>query len=377
MQVTADKMRRTGSQDDSGDVQPLISVVMPVRNGERFVAEAIDSILEQSHRHLELIVVDDGSTDGTAEILARYASRDDRFVVCRHPSSLGISASRNHGFRVARGAFLAVMDADDISVPHRLERQLQFLRSNPDIGVVGASVQQIDEDGRRGKVVMYPRGPAHVAWAMLFFNPVAHPVTMMRREAVDTSAVYSEDYPVAADYALMLKVSRSVRVTNLEDVLLLYRVWTGNVSKRPDHEHHAARVLQDAVRALGQEISQSQAEALRGLSVDRFPQSASGIRDLAQLLITLGRLYVAEFARDTADAKVIQGDLALRLWQLGALALPQSVPLTLSLVGTASRLDALSALSFGAKATSHVIKRYGSLGSSSGQRRISGTSRES
>jgi glycosyltransferase involved in cell wall biosynthesis len=352
--TTKRSMRRKGSVDE----MPLISVVMPVHNGERFLAEAIDSVLQQTYAHFELIIVDDGSTDRTGDILAGYASRDDRIIVCRHPKNLGITATRNHGFRIARGSFLAVMDADDISLPHRLERQLRFLQSHPEIGLVGASVRRIDQCGHRGKVATYPSQPAHVAWAMLFFNPVAHPVTMMRRDAVDASAVYSHDYPVAEDYALMLKVSRSARVTNLDEVLLLYRVWTGNISKRPDLEQHAARAVQHAVRALGQEISEAQAHALQGLSRDRYPTVVSEIRDLAQLLMKLGRVYVEQFARDAADRKAIQQDLALRLWQLGALAVPQSVPLTLSLVGSASRLDSLSALSFGSKVTSHMLRRY-------------------
>src|SRR5687768_9583402 len=164
---------------NSGD---LVSVVMPVYNGERFLRDAVDSILLQTYRNFELIVVDDGSSDRTADILDAYEMQDSRVRVHRHERNAGIVAARNQGCRMARGGFIAVMDADDISLPHRLEIQFNYLRSHPEIAAVGGWVRRIDQNGLPGEVQHYPLEPAILAWSMLFFNSVAHPVVMFRSE---------------------------------------------------------------------------------------------------------------------------------------------------------------------------------------------------
>src|SRR4051812_27448620 len=113
---------------------PLVSVVMTVYNGERFVVEAVRSILAQTLRDFECIVVDDGSTDATAELLAIEQTGDPRLVVHRLPSNMGFRTALNTGCRLARGALVARMDADDVSVPNRLERQVSFLQEHPHVG---------------------------------------------------------------------------------------------------------------------------------------------------------------------------------------------------------------------------------------------------
>src|SRR5262245_39958720 len=115
---------------------PLVSVVMPAYNGERFVVEAVRSILAQTFRDFELIVVDDGSTDRTAELVAAEQSRDPRVVVHRQPSNQGFRIALNAGCALARGELIARMDADDVSLPERFERQVAFLRAHPEVGVV-------------------------------------------------------------------------------------------------------------------------------------------------------------------------------------------------------------------------------------------------
>jgi len=169
---------------------PLVSAVMPVYNGERFVVEAVRSILAQTFGDFECVVVDDGSTDGTAKLLEAEQARDSRLVVHRQPSNLGFRAALNTGCALARGELIARMDADDISEPTRFEQQVAFLRAHPEVGVVGSAMQVIDDHGVRGRVKSYPAGGGLAAWSMLFFNSLGHPSVMMRRALLEAAFHY-------------------------------------------------------------------------------------------------------------------------------------------------------------------------------------------
>src|SRR5262245_27060483 len=124
-----------------------LSVVMSVYDGETYLADAFDSILNQTARDFEFIVVDDGSTDGTADILAHYRRADDRIKIRTHPANLGIVASANDGCGLATGRYIARMDADDLCAPDRFERQLDYLAVHPEIGVLGTWFRVIGDDG--------------------------------------------------------------------------------------------------------------------------------------------------------------------------------------------------------------------------------------
>src|SRR5688572_25854696 len=157
---------------------PLISVVIPVYNGERFVVEAIRSILTQTLRDFECIVVDDGSTDQTPQLLAFEQSRDSRITVHRQPSNMGFRTALNTGCLLARGEFIARMDADDVSLPFRFEHQVRFLQTHPQVGVVGSAVQLLNELGERGEIKSFPLESGLAEWSMIFFNSLAHPSVM-------------------------------------------------------------------------------------------------------------------------------------------------------------------------------------------------------
>ena len=283
-----------GNREDGGLANArTLSVVMPVYNGERFVAEAIESILRQTWRDFEFIIVDDGSTDGTRDILAGYAQSDERVRVLQQPENRGLAAALNVGCMAASGGLIARMDADDISLPDRFEKQLAFLRDNPRVGVVGAAVQLIDETGRLGIVKRYPEEPALIAWSMLFFNSVVHPSVIMRREAVAAVGFYPPGN--GEDYGLFAKLSFVTRLVNLPAVLLLYRTWPGSVSRSAweRQEQASVRVVTDAVSHLiDTPISAHQASQLRGLSNDRYPDFREALETTARLIQRLRRGFV-------------------------------------------------------------------------------------
>ncbi len=161
---------------------PKISVVMPVYNREKYVRAAIESIIGQTYTNWEFIIVDDGSTDKTLEILQEYANQDKRIKILQNGENQGIAFSRNRGVQASSGKYIAVMDSDDISFPKRLATEVEFMESHPQVVVVGSSSINIDDDGKTIGTFSYSLTPAKIRWDMIFFDPVIHPSVMMRRK---------------------------------------------------------------------------------------------------------------------------------------------------------------------------------------------------
>jgi len=201
---------------------PRVSVVLPVYDGEPFLVEAVHSILAQSLRDFELIAIDDGSRDGSGEILGRLARNDGRLTAL-HQDNAGMVASLNRAIALARGEFIARMDQDDVAHPERFARQVAFLDTHPDIVVVGCAVTLIDECGKHIREVDYPCTPEAVAEFLQIGAPLAHPTVMMRRAAVLSVGGYRQAYRFAEDYDLWLRMAERYRLANLPDRLLLYR----------------------------------------------------------------------------------------------------------------------------------------------------------
>jgi hypothetical protein len=200
---------------------PRVSVVMPVYNGERYVRAAIDSILAQSFRDFELVIVNDGSTDGRAPVIASYP--DPRIVYVSNPVNTGLASVRNKGLDIARGEYIAWLDCDDISSPERLKRQVDLLDANPLIGLCGTWVKTID--GATEDVWRYPTDPEFLRARMLFDDPLATSSIMMRAACVRERGLrFDLDNPLAEDYDLWERISRDWGVTNIPEVLTLYRI---------------------------------------------------------------------------------------------------------------------------------------------------------
>src|SRR6185437_3505661 len=203
---------------------PQISVLMPVYNVERFVASAIDSILSQTFGYFELIITDDGSKDATPAIVKAYAARDSRVRFSQQPNA-GITITLNRQIALARGPFLARMDGDDISLPTRFEKQLRFLQEHADHVLVGCQCLLIDPDDRpicpkRNTEISHERIDElllHQQW------PLVHPAVMMRADAIARVGGYNERHRVNEDHELFLRLAEVGRLTNLPEVLFLYR----------------------------------------------------------------------------------------------------------------------------------------------------------
>ena len=197
----------------------LLSVVLPVYNGEKYLQEAIDSILAQTYKYFEFIILNDGSTDRTEEIILSYA--DDRIRYVKNERNLQIVATLNKGIDLVQGEYIVRMDADDISHPERFKKQLSFMESHLDIDVCGSHVKPFGQG--QGHFWMYPTSPEALKVELLFCSPLAHPSVIIRKSFFEHNK-YSEAYQKAEDYYLWASNKLNHSYANIPEVLLFYRI---------------------------------------------------------------------------------------------------------------------------------------------------------
>jgi glycosyltransferase involved in cell wall biosynthesis len=198
---------------------------MPVRNGARFLPAALASLAAQTFADFEILAVDDGSTDGTPAILRDWSRREPRLRVLTHPRNLGEAAARNRGLDTIRSPLVALLDADDLSLPGRLAAQVAFLEARPDIGLLGTNCEVIDSDGRHIEVIDSPADDEVVRWRSLINYAFIHSSLMFRRELVSGPAAvrYSAEHAVATDYDWFTRMLAVTRVATLQERLVRYR----------------------------------------------------------------------------------------------------------------------------------------------------------
>jgi glycosyltransferase involved in cell wall biosynthesis len=201
---------------------PLVSVVMPVYNAQAYLAIAIESILSQTFQDFELIAVDDGSTDESLQMLKEFARRDARVYVISRPNT-GIVGALNDGLAAARGVFIARMDADDVALPNRFERQLAYLGANPACVAVGAAVLQIDPDGDPICIQYWAESHEEINRLLLSGGGgLAHPTAMIRAAAIEQAGGYRQEYQWIEDKDLWLRLGEAGLLANLREPLLEY-----------------------------------------------------------------------------------------------------------------------------------------------------------
>jgi hypothetical protein len=207
-----------------------VSVVMPAYNRQDLMPEAIESILGQTFREFELIIVDDCSTDNTLQVAIGYQKRDTRIRIHHHKKNMGIAGARNTGLRLAQGKYIAWMDSDDISMPERIEKQFLFMESHPEIGVLGTAAIVIDTSGKYLGVMDYPLSHPLLLWALCFYDPIINPSAMVRSNLLLASGGYSTAFSQAEDYEMYARLSRSTQLANLPERLLRLRMHATNTS---------------------------------------------------------------------------------------------------------------------------------------------------
>jgi len=202
--------------------KPSISVVLPVFNDEKYLSDAISSILKQSYANFELIIIDDGSTDNSLKIIKAF--HDSRIKVIKHKSNKGLVYSLNEGISVSKGQFIARMDADDISNADRLATQLRVFEDN-NVGVVCSNTISIDEAGKTTSSPWWPVSDKVVNDDLLWTNPVVHPSMMIRKSLMEQY----HDLAGAEDYELWTRLAQTTKIIRLGQVLLYHRIHRNSI----------------------------------------------------------------------------------------------------------------------------------------------------
>lgn len=282
----------TGSAGGWERSEPRVSVLMAVHNGERYLAEALGSLLAQTLEDFELVVVDDGSTDGTAAVLAAYAARDARLVVVRNEENLRLPASLNRGLERCRASLVARADADDVYHPERLERQVAFMEAHPEVGVASCAYHRTDAQGRVIGTVRPPTDDGVIRFRQLFMNSFLHPGIVFRASLVRAVGGYDPGYWTAQDSDLWARVRDRARLANLSEPLVRYRVHTSSTMRTRGGEGRALSlsVPQRLLSAyLERSLSLEEAEAIvtlyqgfEWMAPDAIARGRRGLRDVLQ-----------------------------------------------------------------------------------------------
>jgi Glycosyl transferase family 2 len=204
---------------------------MSVFNGEAFLVEAMESILGQTFRNFEFVIIDDGSTDSTPKILTKFATQDERIRILRH-ANMGRAESLNVGIGLANGKYIARMDADDIAISDRLYGQTEFMDLHPQIGLLGGAVDLIDANGQFLRTIQPPLEDSQIRSVLAFYNPIHHPTAFMRKEVVLASGGYRKALLDADDYDLFLRIGERSRLACLDKPVLQYRIHAAQTSVR-------------------------------------------------------------------------------------------------------------------------------------------------
>lgn len=218
--------------------KPKISVIMPVYNGQKYIREAIDSILNQTFFDYEFIIINDGSSDSTAKIISSYS--DPRIIVITHPKNLGIVKSLNEGITNSKGDYIVRMDADDISVTDRVEKQYRYMFENTDVVVCASNIKSIDQEGKVISSEWWTKETASIEWSLIWGNVIPHPTVMLKKSALPKNRY--RNYLFAEDYDLWLRMMNNGRIVRLDDVLVYYR-------QHNDHINNSTISMDEAYRS--------------------------------------------------------------------------------------------------------------------------------
>jgi len=287
---------------------PKVTVLMSVYNGEKFLREAVDSILQQTFHDFEFLIIDDASTDSTANILQRY--EDPRIILIRNPENLGLTKSLNKGLKRAMGDFIARMDADDVSLVQRLEKQVLFMDAHPDIGVCGTWMEMTGDS--TNSVLSSATKHEEIITGFLFGNTIFHPTVIIRKETIfNLGEFYDEQYQQAQDMEYWVRLSnREVKFANISEVLLKYRLHDTNVGKIfvDNQGKNADSVMYMQVQKLGIVLTEEEKLSYTVLKKG-IPANQESVEKVSQLIT---KILKANDTKKIYPAPVLSRELAQR-----------------------------------------------------------------
>ena len=289
---------------------PHVSVIMPIYNGGKYLKEALDSILNQTYKDFELILLNDCSTDDSETIIFSY--EDSRIVYIKNNVNLGLIKTLNKGLDVAKGKFIARMDQDDIAISSRFEKQISIFKQYPEIGVCGTWFTCFSEEMSQ-RTLQHPENDEDIKISLLGRSSLGHPTVMMRKSAI-ADAKYDEDYNSAEDYEFWTRLSRITKLHNIPEALLLYRLHNTNMSvlEETRQSKNAKKIIGNQLKFIGLEdhdLNIKSCEILfGGFYTHRFTNS-----ELISFIIFANQLETANESKKFYDKKVLNKTITLRL----------------------------------------------------------------
>lgn len=289
--------------------EPLVSVLMPAYNCAQFIGAAIESVLKQTFSGFELLVIDDGSADGTVEVVHGYALDDPRIrlIVREH---LGLVDTLNFGLQQLQGCYLARLDADDQAFPQRLEKQLAILESHKELVIVGSAYQLINQDGVPIRVDVMPESDTTIRWHSLFHCPFIHSSVMLRLDTLRANSLeYDAEMKEAEDYKLWSRLLQYGRGYNFPEPLVAYRVHPNQASQlgQPQLLEHASRVSQNNLIALGVSLPVEQLHPLREWYYHFPGRFSAEDLPLAETLLNVINRFSLQPGLDATEVKYLRG----------------------------------------------------------------------
>ena len=211
---------------------PEISVVMPVYNSAKYLSVAIESILNQTYKNFEYIIIDDGSQDSSGKIIHQYAKDDGRIKPYKNNSNMGICETLNRGIKLAKGKYIVRMDADDYSYPTRIEKQFLFMEKHPGVVISGSSIEVCNKNLKILNRRKYPRTDKEIRNNIFKINPFAHPAVIYKKDIVKKAGDYNPFFSGAEDYDLYFRMGREGSFANLSETLLKLRTHSESISAK-------------------------------------------------------------------------------------------------------------------------------------------------
>jgi len=297
----------------SNNAPPTVSVLMAVYNGLPHLREAVASVLAQTMAAFEFIIVDDGSTDGTTDLLAEFVAADDRVRVLTNERNLGLTASLNVGLRAARASLIARQDADDVSLPDRLGAQVAFMGAHPEVVLVGTAATVIDGAGRRVQEMALPLSDAAIRWHMLLKNAFCHTSAMFRRELDGHPVLYDESFQYAQDYELWSRLQHCGHLRNMPEALVKLRRHAVGITatQRPEQARLAREISLANMRELLNADSGDESSAAVLREWWQCPPRRITLSDLTVCELLLEML--AAFTNSCPSAAVVRDDVLGRV----------------------------------------------------------------
>jgi glycosyltransferase involved in cell wall biosynthesis len=279
---------------------PIITVLLPVYNAALYLKEAIRSILNQTFTDFELLIINDGSTDKSAEIIKTF--KDNRIKIIQNDVNIGLIQTLNKGIKLARGKYLARMDADDIAMPKRLEKQVFFLENNPQFALVGSQANIIYNERKTSRKYNMETKSQLIPLLSFFFCPFLHPSVLIKKSVLNEFQ-YDNNFTIAEDYHLWIRILNKYPCANLKESLLYYREHSNNISnlRKKDKLDSIKKIYHLNLKSVGLKCTNTELDTYLKISDGyKTPITLSEFKEIKNWLIKLQQhlLSVEQFEED-------------------------------------------------------------------------------